>query len=223
MTRCALALAALALFAAGCGGGSSSSKSNGEAAKPAGQVLADAKKAAAGAHGVHIVGTFVDAGKSIGVDFSLDRDKGKGSMTQDNARADLAVVGSTAYMRASKAFWTKFAGATASQLLKDRWLKGSATKQPFSGFARIMSIQGLIGNAFSSHGKLTNLGEKTYKGQKVVAIRDAKDGSILYVSATGTPYPVAATGGGSVTFTDWDKVVPVTAPKGAVDIGSLGG
>jgi hypothetical protein len=216
-------LLAVVVLAAGCGGGSSSSSSNGEAKKSAEQVLTDAKAAAAGTAGVHIAGTFTDAKKTVALDLAVGKDSGKGFIAQDGARADIARVGDTAYMRASTAFWRKFAGAGAAQLLHDKWLKGSATKQPFAAFARFMSITGLLNVAFSSHGKLTNLGEKTYKGQKVVAIKDAKDGSILYVAATGTPYPVAAVGGGAISFADWNKQVAVSAPKDAVDISSLGG
>ena len=213
----------VAILAAGCGGGSSSS-SNGEATKSGSQVLADAKAATAGAKGVHISGTFNDAGKNVAMDLVLSQDGGKGFIAQGGARADLARVGDTAYIRASTAFWQKYAGAGgAAQLLHDKWLKGSATKQPFMAFGRFLSIKGLIDDYFRTYAKLTNLGEKTYRGQKVVAIKDSRDQGILYVAATGTPYPVAASGGGSISFVDWDKEVSVTAPKGAIDIGSLGG
>ena len=220
-----LAAALLAVLAAGCGGGSSSS-SNGEAKKSGRQVRADARKAAAGATGVHVFGMFVDAGQNIAVDLVLGKDSGKGFLKQDSARADVVRVDGTAYMRASLAFWRKYAGVAAAQLLHDKWLQGSATKQPFAAFATFMSMKGLIGDALKKqghHGKLTNLGEKTYKGQKVVAVKDSSDGSILYVAATGTPFPVAGVGAGSLNFDDWNKEVSVAAPKGAVDISQFGG
>ncbi len=220
-TRFGLVFLTLALLAAGCGGGSSSG--NGEAGKSGVQVFNDAKSAAADATSVHISGTFDDAGKNITLDLVLGAVAAKGFMAQDTARADLARVGNTAYMRASANFWRTFANAAAAQLLHDKWLKGSATKQPFVAFAQFMSINALVSDAFKGHGKLTNLGERTYKGQKVVAIKDAKDGSIFYVAATGKPYPIAASGGGSITFTDWNKQVSITAPSGAVDIHTLGG
>jgi hypothetical protein len=219
-----VAVAVLAVLAAGCGGGSSSS-SNGEATKSGRQVIADARKAAAGATGVHVFGTFRDAGKDVAVDLVLGKDSGKGFLKQGSAQADVMRVGDTAYMRASLAFWRKYAGDAAAQLLHDRWLQGSATKKPFDAFAKFMSMSGLIGDALKSpgnHGTLTNLGEKTYKGQKVVAIKDSKDGSILYVASTGTPFPVAGVGAGSLSFDGWNKPVSVTTPKGAVDISSFG-
>jgi hypothetical protein len=221
LSRIGLVFLALALLAAGCGGGSSTG--NGEAGKSGVKVFNDAKSAAAGATSVHIAGTFEDAGKNITLDLVLGAVAAKGFMAQDTARADLARVGNTAYMRASADFWRTFANAAAAQLLHDKWLKGSAKKQPFVAFAQFMSIDALVSDAFKGHGTLTNLGERAYKGQKVVAIRDAKDGSIFYVAATGTPYPVAASGGGSVSFTDWNKQVSITAPSGAVDIHTLGG
>ena len=218
--RVALALAlTLVLPATGCGGGSSSS--NGEAAKSGAQVYNDAKEAATGASSVHISGAFKDASETVKLDLVLGAVAAKGFMAQDSARADIARVGNIAYMRASTDFWRTFAGAAAAQALHDKWLKGSATKQPFSAFAQFMSINALLSAAFKGHGKLTNLGERTYKGQKVVAIKDAKDGSIVYVAATGKPYVVATTGGGTISFTDWNKQVSITAPAGAVDISSL--
>jgi hypothetical protein len=216
---------AIAVLAAGCGGGSSSS-SNGEAAKTGRQVLADARKAAIAATAVHVFGTFTSAEKKIAVDFVLGNDGGKGSLKQGSARADVARVGKTAYMRANVDFWRLYGAAGAAQLLQGKWLKGSATKQPFAAFAKFLSMKGLIGDALKNsgnHGKLTNLGEKTYKGQKVVAVKDSSDGSILYVAATGTPYPVGGVGAGAIGFEDWNKQVSVSAPKGAVDIGQFGG
>jgi hypothetical protein len=216
-------LLALTVLAPGCGSGSSSSSANGEAKKSGQQVYTDVKTAVAGATGVHVSGTYKSAGTSVAIDLALGKDSGKGFLAQANARADVVRVAGTAYMRASAAFWRKYAGAAAAQLLRDKWLQGSATKKPFAAFAKFMSITGLVGDAFQSHGTLTNQGEQKYKGQRVVAIEDAKDGSILYVAATGTPYPVAAVGRGSISFADWGKAVSVSAPKGAVDISSFGG
>ena len=78
----------------------------------------------------------------------------------------------------------------------------------------------------SQHGKLTNDGQTTYKGAKVVAIRDTSDGSKLYVAATGRPYPVAIVAGGkgksgAVTFGDWNKSVSLSAPSNAVAIDAV--
>jgi len=76
--------------------------------------------------------------------------------------------------------------------------------------------------------KTANDGPTTYKGAKVVAIRDTSDGSKLYVAATGRPYPVAIVAGrkgksGAVTFGDWNKSVSLSAPSDAIGIDQFGG
>jgi hypothetical protein len=217
--RLPIVLLAVAAFAAGCGGASSTS----EAQKSANQILADAEQAAGAAQGVHVSGSIVDGGKRVVLALDLGQDDGKGSMAQGAARADVARVGNRAFMRASTEFWKTFATPAAALLLHDRWLTGTTAKPPFNAFTRFLSIRAVIGSELKKHGKLTKLGVRTYKGQKVVAIRDASSHDTLLVAASGTPYPVAALADGAVNFTDWDKPVNVTAPKGAVDISSFGG
>jgi hypothetical protein len=217
--RLSILLLAVAALAAGCGGKSSS----GEDAKTAAQIYQDAQKAAGSAKGVHITGSITDAGKRVDLTFDLAAESGRGTMAQGNARADVARVGNVAYMRANKQFWTAFANAQAAQLLRDKWLSGTSAKAPFKSFATFLSLGALVDSAFAKHGRLTKLGVRTYKGQKVVAIRDPKSKETLLVADTGTPYPVAATGDGEIVFSNWNTPVDVKAPKGAVDISSFGG
>src|SRR5438045_1851855 len=103
----ALALV-LAFVAAGCGGSGGSSNptttassGNGEASKPATQVLADAVKAARAASSLHLGGDVSTGGKQIGLDLSVAKDKGAtGSMTLNGQKVDLVVDGKDGYMRA---------------------------------------------------------------------------------------------------------------------------
>jgi hypothetical protein len=219
--RLPLALLLLAgLLAGGCGGSSSN-----ESKKTARQIVQDAVAAVKEAKGVHMSGTFVSSGKRIALTLDLGQASGKGTMTQGDARADVARVGNVSYIRANSAFWKLFAGQGAATLLHDRWLSGSTSKPPLNAFAQFLSIDSLLKEAFTgtaSH-KLKKLGTRTYKGQEVIAISDPADHETLLVAATGKPYPVAATGQGTIAFSDWNKDVSVTAPKGATDITGLGG
>ena len=214
-------LIALAVVAAGCGGASTS-----EASKPAAQIVKDAVAAVNDAKGVHMSGTFVSSGKPIAVTLDLGKASGQGSLTvEGNARADVARVGDVSYIRANSEFWQLFAGSGAALLLHDRWLSGSTTKPPLNAFAKFLSIDALLREAFtgtSSH-ELKKLGTRTYKGQKVIAILDPKDHATLLIAAEGKPYPVAVKGAGTIDFSDWDQDVTVQAPKGATDITGLGG
>jgi hypothetical protein len=225
----ALALVLTAVLLAGCGGSKKEAKPNGEASKPARRVFADAKAAATGAASAHVAGNLVSNGRRVALDVSTVRGKGAtGSASVDGLQFDLVKIGDTVYIKGSDAFYQRFAGATIAQLLHGRWVKASATSPRLRSFAGLASMSGLFAAISAHHGKLVNDGTKQYQGQQVVVIRDASDGSKLYVAATGKPYPVAIVGGskrqsGQVTFDDWNKSVSLTAPKGAIDISQFGG
>jgi hypothetical protein len=224
----ALALVLAAAFLAGCGGHGKSAKPNGEALKPAGRVLADAKAAATKATSAHVSGSVESSGTPITLDLSTARGKGaKGSMSTNGLQFDLVRIGDTAYIKGSDAFYQRFAGAGIAQLIHGKWLKVPITQGRFRSLQPLTSIGLLLGTVSSNHGKLVNEGKTTYKGDGVVAVRDTSDNSKLYVAATGKPYPVAIVGGkkgqsGAITFGDWNKPVSLRAPKEAIDISQLG-
>ena len=232
MRALALALVLTVALLAGCGssgGNSTTAKPNGEASKPPARVLADARAAANTASSAHIVGDIKEGQTPIALDLSTVRGKGaQGSMSTSGLAFDMVRIGDTLYVRGSDAFYKHFAGAAVARLLHDKWLKGSATHGRLESLAPLTSLDGLFGVISSQHGKLTNDGPTTYKGAKVVAIRDTSDGSKLYVAATGRPYPVAIVAGGkgksgAVTFGDWNKPVSLSAPSNAVAIDQFGG
>jgi hypothetical protein len=235
MRASALALALTAALLAGCGGHTKAakpnggSKSNGEAARPATRVLTDARGAATSASSAHVAGRVVSGGTPITLDLHMARGKGAtGSMSTNGLAFDLVRIGDTAYIRGSDAFYRHFAGAGVAQLLHGKWLKASIVKGRFRSLAALTSIDALFAEINSHHGTLANKGRTTYRGQKVVEIRDTSDDSRLYVAARGKPYPVALVGAGKkqsgmVTFGDWNEPVSLSAPKGAIDISQLGG
>ncbi|HXY80670.1 MAG TPA: hypothetical protein VEH55_04820 [Gaiellaceae bacterium] len=219
-------LVASVVLLAGCG--SSAAKSNGEAQKTAKQVAADALDAAVSASAVHVAGAIVSSGTNLTLDLRIVKNKGgTGTMSEQGLKFQLIRVGGKAYIKGSDAFYKKFAGAGVAALLHDKWLEGSATAGNLASLTSLTDIARLFNGALGSHGTLKNDGETTYKGQKVVAIEDTAKGGTLYVAATGTPYPIAIVSPnngktGSITFDEWNKSVGISAPKGAIDIGSLG-
>ena len=228
MRASALALVLLAVLLSGCGSHSSSESSNGEASKSADKVLADAKAAVDGASSARVSGNIVSGGTPIKLDLSMANGQAKGTMSTSGLSFDLVRIGNTAYIKGSDDFYKHFAGAAVAQLLHDKWLKASITSGRFASFEPLTNVRLLFDKVASNHGKLANDGAKTFDGQKVVEIRDTSDNSKLYVSATGKAYPVAIVGGkkgqtGTITFSDWNKSLSVSAPKGAIDISKLGG
>jgi hypothetical protein len=228
MRASALALVLAGVVLAGCGGHGKSAGSNGEASKSADKVLADAKAAADSASSARVSGNIVSGGTAIKLDLSMGSGQANGSMSTSGFSFDLIRIGNTAYIKGSDDFYKHFAGAAVAQLLHGKWLKASIVSGRFASLAPLTSISVLFDKVASNHGKLANDGGKTFDGQKVVEIRDTSDNSKLYVAATGKAYPVAIVGGkksqsGTITFSDWNKPLQVSAPKGALDISKLGG
>jgi hypothetical protein len=159
----------------------------------------------------------------------MARGKGaKGSMSTNGVSFDLVRIGDTLYIKGSDAFWKQNGGALAAQLLHGKWLEVSGTTGKFRSLAALTNIGLLLGKVSSTHGKLVNDGQVTYRGAQAVRIRDTSDNSKFYVAATGKPYPVALVGGkanqsGTITFDDWNKHVTLTTPSGAIDLSKLGG
>ena len=228
MRSSAPALVLAGLLLAGCGSHGSSANSNGEASKSADKVLADAKAAVDSASSARVSGNILSGGTPIKLDLSMANGQAKGSMSTSGLSFNLIRIGNTAYIQGSDDFYKHFAGAAIAQLLHGKWLKASITSGRFASFEPLTNVRLLFDKVASNHGKLANDGAKTFDGQKVVEIRDTSDNSKLYVSATGTAYPVAIVGGkksqsGTITFSDWNKPLSVSAPKGAIDISKLGG
>src|SRR5579862_6674590 len=98
----AQALAVLVLagaILAGCGDGATS---NGEASKPAAQVVHDAVAAATAAKGVHVSGSIESGGESLTLDFHIDEGTGgAGSMTEQGLAFRFVRVGAKAYIKGS--------------------------------------------------------------------------------------------------------------------------
>jgi hypothetical protein len=220
---CRLVLGLLVVVAvAGCGGGSSS---NGEAKKTAAQVVTDAKNAALAATIVHVTGQGTDNGAPLKIDLWIGDRKGKGHLEEDGVAFDVVRLGDTTYIKGGSAFLTKFANPAAAALLHDKWLKAPATTGRLAAVASLTDKRQFFSGVLGQHGKVENKGETDYKGQKAVEIRDTTQGGSLFVAATGTPYPVALAGGkqqGDIRFSDWNGSETIEAPKGAVDLSSLG-
>jgi hypothetical protein len=234
MRRLGISLLTLALAGgvlAGCGGsgGGKSASPNGEASKPAVQVLADATKAATNASSFHVSGHVSSGSTPISLDLTIAKGKGaKGSMSASGASFDLVEAGNTLYVKGSDAFYKQFGGAAAAQLLHGKWIKGSATTGRLASLGMLTNTQALFQQVTKNHGRLVNKGETTYAGQKVVEIKKASNGDTLYVAATGTAYPVALVGGkgnegSTVTFDRWNESVSISAPSNALDISTFTG
>ena len=169
-------LAVPALFLAGCGGSSkkTSAASNGVAKKSATDILAAAKSAADSATSVHVSGSGTDStGVPLVVNLHIVAGKGgKGRLSEKGLSFDLVRVGPSAYIKGSAAFYRKFAGPGAAQLLKDKWLKGPATTGDLASLTPLTDLRKLIDQTLTNHGTLAKTATTTVHGQQVVGVKD---------------------------------------------------
>lgn len=59
----------------------------------------------------------------------------------------------------------------------------------------------------------------------MVSVTDSATGGVLYVAATGPPYPIEISMGGAdagtLSFDKWNQPVSVFAPANAIDVAQL--
>jgi hypothetical protein len=213
-----LALAALA----GCGG----SSGNGVASKSPTEIVAAARAAAQSASSVHVAGSSVASGTPITLDLSLVAGKGgRGKLSENGLSFEVIELDETIYIKGSSAFYSHFAGP-AGTLLEGKWLKAPTTNATFAGLSSLTDLRKLLDEALaSSHETLQSTGTGTVNGQSAVGVRGTSQNGVLYVATTGQPYPIeitkGGTAGGTITFSEWNKPVTLTAPANAVDIEQL--
>ncbi len=221
VTGILLALAVAAL--GGCGG----SSGNGVASKSPTEIVAAAKAAVDGASTVHVSGSTVTGGSPITLDLSLVTGKGgRGRLAENGLSFEVIEIDGTIYINGSSAFYTHFAGPAAAQLLHGKWLKASTSNTSFAGLSSLTDLHKLLNAALTtSNNTLVAAGTSTVGGQPVVGVKDTAQNGILYVATTGPAYPLeitkSGTGGGTITFSEWDRPVTLTAPTNAVDIEQL--
>jgi len=219
-----VSLSVLALVAfAGCG---KSSSDNSIASKSAEQIVSESKAAADAASAVHVSGSLKSGSVPVTLKLNLVAEKGaQGEISQNGASFKLILVGNTAYISGSPAFYRGLGGSAAAQLFKGKWLKASATSGEFASFKQLADMRQLIDTTLAAHGTLVKGATTTASGQPVIAVTDTTKDGTLYVATTGKPYPLQLSKGGSesgkITFSDWNRPVTITAPSNAVDLSEL--
>jgi hypothetical protein len=217
----------LVLVLAAVGGCGSSSSGNGVAAKSPAEIVAASKAAADGASSVHVSGSSVTGGTPITLDLSLVAGKGgRGKISESGLSFELVELGGTIYINGSSAFYSHFAGSAAAQLLKGKWLKAPVSNSSFAGLSSLTELRGLLDAALATNNKtLVAAGTRTIDGQAVVGVKDTSQNGTLYVATTGQPFPIeitkSGTGGGTISFSEWNKPVTLTAPASAVNLEQL--
>ena len=216
----------LLVLAALTGCGKSGSSGNDITSKSAEEIVKESKAAADAATAVHVSGSLKSGGAPVTLDLSLVAEKGaQGEISQNGASFKLILVGDTAYISGSPAFYRSLGGSAAAQLFKGKWLKASATSGEFASFKQLADMRQLIDTTLAAHGTLVKGATTTVNGQPVIGITDSTKDGTLYVATTGKPYPLQIAKGGSesgtITFSKWNQPATITAPSNSVDLSEL--
>ena len=219
IVRRAAALAGAWVLLAGCGGGSGSDFSH--------QSATDILKAAASdmqaLKSLRMAGQIESSGQQIGFDLQLTTAGDcQGTFKIANGSAQIIAVGGDSWMKPDHAFWSKQAGPQAAQIEKvvgDKWVAIPAS----SGLTSVCDLNGFL-DKIKDPGKgkeasATVVGTERLAGQDAVRVSDTgtkgdkTDGWV----ATDDPHyllqlQVAGSGGGTVTFSDFDSDVSIQAP-----------
>ncbi|MCW3028658.1 MAG: hypothetical protein JWN81_1869 [Solirubrobacterales bacterium] len=219
----ALGLAVVGWLLVGCG--SSSSTGNGIASKSPTEIVAAAKAAADEAASVHISGAIVE-GAPLSLDMQLLAGKGgRGRITQNGISFELITLGRTVYIKGSPAFYRRIGGQAAAQLFKGKWLKAPATAGQFAPISALTDLRKVIDTTLASHGTLAKGAATTVGGRKVLAVNDLAKGGVLYVAATGKPFPAeiarGGANGGHIVFDRWNQAVTISPPLNAINLTQL--
>ncbi|MEI5099503.1 hypothetical protein RB200_14010 [Streptomyces sp. PmtG] len=206
------------------------------------QIVDKAMKATSGASSLRMKGSMADGGGPGSIDLALDT-KGHcaGTIgTTGEGSVDLIGKDKTVYMRYDAAFLRAEmkgepkADVDASvDMMADRWVKTGTTKSDEKDFAQFCDLKTVLAD-FDETGSVARKGKATtVDGTPAIALHesDGKERATLYVATEGKPYLLKAVndpGKGkkkdTLVFTDFDKPVKATPPKGDVlDLDELDG
>lgn len=226
------------LLISGCG-------SSGESDKTPAQIVSDMATAIKSVHSFHIHGSVTTSSGNLGLDLHIDGPQTvAGSITEQNATADVILLNGTAYAK-GKQFFEQFAGSQAAALLDDNWVKlptatVSGIETSFSAFTNTSTFAQCFSNLKS--GSSWTKTQTTVNGTSAVELRGG--GYTLDVAADGPTYPLrfagsgpdpfasssnpacsstsSATGSGSLLFDSWGASSTVTPPPSPIDLSGAG-
>jgi hypothetical protein len=214
---------------AACGGSSTSSGQPGSGALSAQTLVNDALTALKSATSVRISGSVAQSGKNLHLDvgfFKSGPESGviSGPFLGAQSTFKLIVVGGKAYILLDKALFDAIAKshsipASACATICGKYIETSATQ--FGDF----NLNGLTHSMLKGGNKAVGgVTVTSINGQPAYRVSDGH-GSYLYVAKNGTHYPLEITkpGTGTLTFSEWNSVPPITAPPASQVISVPGG
>lgn len=187
--------------------------------KTAEQIIPALKSAMTSATSVHIVGTIGQGSSKVSINASLNGSGISGTFAEGGSSFAIVVAGGNAYLQINSSY-LKTAGLPAADCstLCGKYVQAPASDvAQFDAFAMSHLMHEMASGLPSAAGDTTDLFKPaTFEGHPVLQLIQTQDR--VDVARTGTPYPLfvssSAKGStqGSLTFSEWNSVPPVTAP-----------
>lgn len=220
---------ATAALVSACGGGAPAS--NGLVNKSSKQIITAALGAMSGATSTRLSGSVDSGTQHLTIDLTMFKNGDTdGTFGLSTAPGHLVIVGKDIYFSGTAAFWEALTSGEGSTMpaaiaanLAGKWVLLPASAD--SSFDTL-TLAYFVKSVRTSSSKLVKAGRSTIDGQKTVGVKGSQEG-LIWVSATGTPYPVEATQSTSagstekLTFSDWNQGTAPTKPKGAEPYATL--
>jgi hypothetical protein len=216
------AAAALAVVAAGCGGSGSSGSAD------AANLLTRAQHAAASAKSVHITGDLGSGSSQIKLDVQVAKaGDGRGEITAGGQHLAFVRIGSDVWVKGDQSFLGRLFAPADLAKVGDRYIKLPPQLAQTEGIGNI-DITQIFAQLLTPNGKVSTVKGVRVHGKQTVGIEDKSgktvDG-ILYVAASGTPYPLRFVSGtsdeGAIEFSDYGADLHLAPPPDAVDGSTL--
>jgi hypothetical protein len=219
---------------AGCGSGSSDTAAsaadaatqapNGIEKLPAKEILSRSLVASKAASSVTVVGTVEGDGPEWSLDLVLGTGVGQGTMSIDGTRImEFRETGGKMYSKFTREGAESIIGpGDASKLIGGRWVVSPTGTEgaEASALGEFGDKDALLASLVQEGAKATTAGTGDVKGTPVVFVRTGvlDDTATVAIRTVGEPYIIQVKGddAGSISFSDWNAPVNVTAPTGAV-------
>jgi hypothetical protein len=225
----AIAVALLAVLAAGCGASSSSTSASASTAPastaPPGnplaglsarQILTKAIADFKAASSVHIAGSERAAGQSFTMDLTVGADGCTGTVgLGGQGSVVLLRIGGTLWMKPDDQFWKSVLAAAPADLpaVEGKYVRLSPKGPATSSFGAFCYLSQLASQVSGGENQLVKGQTATIGGQPALQLKDTRQAGSAYVTISPTPeFLQTGDTGGHVDFTDYNAPLALTAP-----------
>ena len=161
----------------------------------------------------------------MSIDLVIGSKASDAKVNMGTGAVEVVWVGGSYYLKADAATWKTLGNAKASALLAGKYAKITDTMA--TGYKSFTDMSEFFTGTLKPTGTVSKGDVSTVDGQRVIALVDGSDGSLLYIALDGQPYPLktskSGADGGAVTFSDWNNSDTVATPAAAdvVDLAKL--